>query len=108
MCVCVAGACEYDAAGLNRSWFFPDPAKQQRPGDRWHAIYAASYAGTGITFPLAWAPDDDSVPGLDVTQAYIDAAVPASAGGGAAARAADGAIAATAAGGSVTQPVQES
>jgi hypothetical protein len=68
------GACEYDAAGLNRTWFFPQPAKGQRPGDKWHAIYAASYAPTGAPFPLAWAPDDGSVPGVDVTQAYLDAA----------------------------------
>lgn len=67
------GALEYNAAGLNRTWFFPQPAKGQLPGDHWHAIYAASFKPTGTTFPLAWAPEDESVPGVDVTQAYIDA-----------------------------------
>lgn len=71
-----AGALEYNAAGLNRTWFFPQPAKGQLPGDHWHAIYAASFKRTGTAFPLAWAPEDGSVPGVDVTQAYIDAAVP--------------------------------
>lgn len=71
-----AGALEYNPAGLNRTWFFPQPAKGQLPGDHWHAIYAASFKRTGTVFPLAWAPEDESVPGVDVTQAYIDAAVP--------------------------------
>lgn len=43
------GACEYTAAGLNRTWFFPQPAKGQLPGHHWHAIYAASYKHTGTT-----------------------------------------------------------
>lgn len=68
------GALEYNAAGLNRTWFFPQPAKGQLPGSHWHAIYAASFKTTGTAFPLAWAPEDESVPGVDVTQAYLDAA----------------------------------
>lgn len=71
-----AGALEYNPAGLNRTWFFPQPAKGQLPGDHWHAIYAASFKQTGTTFPLAWAPEDESVPGVDVTQAYIDTPSP--------------------------------
>jgi hypothetical protein len=70
------GALEYNPAGLNRTWFFPQPAKGQLPGDHWHAIYAASFKPTGTPFPLAWAPEDESVPGVDVTQAYIDAEIP--------------------------------
>eukprot|EP00775_Hariotina_reticulata_P006034 gene6034-6272_t len=69
------GACEYHDHGLNRTWFFPTPAKEQLPGDHWHAIYAASYKPTGGVFPLAWSPEDDTVPGVDVTQRYIDAEV---------------------------------
>jgi hypothetical protein len=77
-----AGALEYNAAGLNRTWFFPQPAKGQLPGSHWHAIYAASFKHTGTAFPLAWAPEDESVPGVDVTQAYLDAADgPAALGG---------------------------
>jgi hypothetical protein len=59
--------------GLNRTWFFPQPAKGQIPGSHWHAIYAASYRQTGLPFPLAWSPEDNTVPGVDVTQAYLDA-----------------------------------
>eukprot|EP00879_Flechtneria_rotunda_P002678 GHRR01002883.1.p1 GENE.GHRR01002883.1~~GHRR01002883.1.p1 ORF type:complete len:305 (+),score=65.54 GHRR01002883.1:356-1270(+) len=72
------GACEYDAAGLNRTWFFPHPAKGQMPGSYWNAIYAASYKQTGVVFPLAWSPDDKGVPGLDVTQAYLRTSMPRS------------------------------
>ena len=68
-----SGALEYNPAGLNRTWFFPQPAKGQLPGDHWHAIYAASFKPTGTPFPLAWAPEDENVPGVDVTRAYIDA-----------------------------------
>lgn len=77
-----AGACEYNPAGLNRTWFFPQPAKGQLPGDHWHAIYAASFKPTGTPFPLAWSPDDDSVPGVDVTQAYTDTQPPPTAAAG--------------------------
>jgi hypothetical protein len=37
-----------------------------------HAIYAASYKPTGKYFPLAWSPDEKGVPGVDVTQTYLD------------------------------------
>eukprot|EP00878_Enallax_costatus_P044109 GHUV01052334.1.p1 GENE.GHUV01052334.1~~GHUV01052334.1.p1 ORF type:complete len:177 (+),score=31.10 GHUV01052334.1:344-874(+) len=70
------GACEYNPAGLNRTWFFPQPAKGQLPGHHWYAIYAPSYKHTGTVFPLAWSPKDNTVPGIDVTQAYIDADIP--------------------------------
>lgn len=90
-----AGACEYNPAGLNRTWFFPQPAKGQLPGDHWHAIYAASFKPTGTPFPLAWSPDDDSVSGVDVTQAYIDTQPPPTAAGEGAAEAAAAQTAAT-------------
>jgi hypothetical protein len=70
------GAAEYDPAGLNRTWFFPRPAKRAVPGSRLHAIYAAGYARSskkGAYFPLAWAPHDKGVPARDVTRSYLDA-----------------------------------
>jgi hypothetical protein len=70
-----AGACEYNEQGFNRTWFFPNPAKEQLPGDYLHAIYAASYEPTGSVFPLAWSPKDQGVQGVDVTQRYIDTEV---------------------------------
>lgn len=53
--------------------FFPKPAKSQIPGDRLHAIYAASYAPTpgNVTFPLIWN-EAWAQPAFDVTQAYLD------------------------------------
>jgi hypothetical protein len=74
------GSAEPDPRGPNRTWFFPSPAKSAVPGGA-HAIYAASFARADANgaelrpFPLAWAPADDSVPGIDVTQSYLDAAV---------------------------------
>lgn len=35
------GAAEYNAEGLNHSWFVPYPASDQIKNDRLHAIYAA-------------------------------------------------------------------
>ena len=52
--------------------FFPLPVQRAIPGDRLHAIYAASYRPTGRAFPLAWAPGDNSVHGEDVTTRYLD------------------------------------
>ena len=66
------GAAEYNPAGFNRTWFFPEPAKGQIPGDKYHAIYAASFKPTGVMFPLAWAPEAEGVPGVDVTQVYLE------------------------------------
>jgi hypothetical protein len=71
------GALEYNPAGLNRTWFFPLPAQHALPHNRMHAIYAASYKPTGLSFPLAWALQDDGVAALDVTQAYLEMPVPA-------------------------------
>ena len=44
----------------------------QVPGDKLHAIYAASFAPTGVSYPLVWDQGWDQ-PGIDVTQAYLDA-----------------------------------
>ncbi len=74
------GAAEWDARGMNRTWFFPQPAKQQVPGSPLDAIYAASFAppplGCGRkVFPLVWNLNYTGVRGCDVTQSYLDAAV---------------------------------
>ena len=61
-----------------RTWFFPQPAQGQVPGDRLHAIYASSYRPTagGLSFPLAWNWGCDWVHAEDVTGSYL---VPAAA-----------------------------
>eukprot|EP00884_Botryococcus_braunii_P010765 jgi/Botrbrau1/19690/Bobra.0003s0051.1 len=67
------GAAEWTPAGWNSTWFYPEPAKRQIPGDRMHSIWATSWKTTADgTFPLSWAPDDNFVNGLDVTKHYLD------------------------------------
>ena len=66
------GADEYDAAGLNRAWFTADAAAADGHGPE-HAIYASSWKRTDRHFPLAWDPDERSVPAVDVTARYAGA-----------------------------------
>ena len=63
------GASEPDAQGLDHAWFTHD-ASEARGDDPIHAIYATSFMKTGLAFPLVWAPDDTSVPGVNVTERY--------------------------------------
>lgn len=69
------GAAEPDPKGLDRGWFRGDAA-QARKDERRYAIYASSYARTGETFPLVWAPDIAWVNAENVTDRYA-ARVPA-------------------------------
>jgi hypothetical protein len=64
----------FDGSNFNQTWFFPNPAKDQVPNSGNHSIYASSWATTSgnVKFPLAWAFDDHSVNGEDVTQYYLD------------------------------------
>jgi transglutaminase-like putative cysteine protease len=73
-----AGAAEPDARGLDRAWFVGDAA-QATKNSRVHAIYAASFKRTGVTFPLVWAPDRADVFAENVTDHYAKAE-PAKAG----------------------------
>jgi hypothetical protein len=66
------GACEPDPAGLDRGWFAGDAAQAQKDS-RLHAIYAASFRRTGVTFPLVWAPGRDDVWAENVTDRYARA-----------------------------------
>jgi transglutaminase-like putative cysteine protease/pimeloyl-ACP methyl ester carboxylesterase len=63
------GAAEYDANGLDRGWFAADAA-QATKDSREHAIYAASFRRTGVTFPLVWDPDGREVFAENVTDRY--------------------------------------
>ncbi len=67
------GAAEYDAQGLDRGWFAHDAA-QARKDEAAHAIYASSFKKTGLAFPLVWAPRLQSVPAINVTDRYAQAA----------------------------------
>jgi predicted esterase len=64
-----AGAAEPDPKGLDRAWFVGDAARATK-GSRLHAIYAASFRKTKVTFPLIWAPDSKEVFAEDVTDHY--------------------------------------
>lgn len=63
------GAAEPDPAGLNRGWFSHD-ASQAIKDDPKHAIYASSFAKTGVTFPLVWARGEHEVSAVNVTDRY--------------------------------------
>jgi hypothetical protein len=60
-----------DGAGLDHAWFAADAARGI-PGSRAHAIFATSWAKTGTSFPMVWDMRDESVPGIDVTERYIE------------------------------------
>lgn len=63
------GAAEYDPAGLDRAWFTGD-ASLADPEQPRHSIYATSYAGTGLHFPLPWNRRNRSIHAENVTARY--------------------------------------
>jgi predicted esterase len=63
------GAAEPDANGLDHAWFIGNAA-QARADSPEHAIYAASFRRTGLTFPLVWAPESKEVHAENVTARY--------------------------------------
>jgi pimeloyl-ACP methyl ester carboxylesterase len=63
------GSDEYDAEGVDRGWFVGQAAQAQEAMPQ-HAIYASSWKKTGTHFPLVWAPENDSVPAINVTARY--------------------------------------
>ncbi len=64
------GADEYDAKGLNRGWFVADAARATT-GEVKHGVWASSWARSGASFPLAWAPRDATVAAVEVTARYV-------------------------------------
>lgn len=64
----------FDGTKFDEGWFVPSPVKYQRPHSGNHSIYASSFQSTpgDVHFPLSWDFEDLSVPGLDVTQWYLD------------------------------------
>lgn len=63
------GAAEYDANGLDRAWF-DNRAAGAIEGDTRHGVWATSWRKTGHHYPLAWSPQDRSVPAVEVTHRY--------------------------------------
>ncbi len=64
-----AGAAEPDPAGLDRGWFVHD-ASQATKDDPRHAIYASSFARTGLAFPMVWSGNVTFVSAVNVTDRY--------------------------------------
>ena len=60
-----------DKKGLDHGWLLSYAARGI-PGSVAHGIYATSWQKTAHHFPMVWNLDDTSVPGVDVTQRYID------------------------------------
>lgn len=75
------GAAEPDGDRLDRGWFVGN-ASAARADDPLHAIYATSFRRTGLSFPLSWNPEDDSIPAVDVTARYVAGNARRAAGGG--------------------------
>jgi transglutaminase-like putative cysteine protease/predicted esterase len=70
------GACEADPKGLDRGWFVGEASKAIKDS-RVHAIYAASFKKTAVTFPLLWAPQRQDVFAENVTDRYAKPSKPA-------------------------------
>ncbi len=64
------GADEYDANGLDRGWFTGDASKAVA-GEPRYAVWASSFAPADGWFPMVWAEEDRTVPGVDVTHRYV-------------------------------------
>lgn len=60
-----------DQAGLDHGWLIADAARGI-PGSVAHGVFSTSWKKTGAHFPMVWNMRDESVPGVDVTQRYID------------------------------------
>jgi transglutaminase-like putative cysteine protease/pimeloyl-ACP methyl ester carboxylesterase len=69
------GAAEPDPKGLDRGWFKHD-AEQALKDVPQHAIYASSFAKTGLSFPLVWARDVQYVSAVNVTEHYTPKTTP--------------------------------
>jgi predicted esterase len=63
------GAAEPAGGKLDRAWF-SGRAATGRKDSRLHAIYAASFKPTGVTFPLVWDRKVDYVHAVNVTARY--------------------------------------
>ena len=64
------GACEYNAGGVNKTWFQGD-ASHAIKDDPLRAIYASSWRSTGSSFPLVWDLRDKEVAAVNVTDRYV-------------------------------------
>ncbi|WP_294599800.1 transglutaminase-like domain-containing protein [uncultured Rikenella sp.] len=61
----------YPTPALNHSWFLERAGKADK-SDPIYWMYATSWRPTGLHFPMVWDFDNRNVPGIDVTDFYID------------------------------------
>ena len=66
------GAAEPDKRGLNHAWFQGD-AGLAKKDSRLHAIYAISFARTGVVFPAVWSRGQIPIFAVNVTDRYTPA-----------------------------------
>jgi pimeloyl-ACP methyl ester carboxylesterase len=64
------GASEPDPKGLDHAWFEHDASLAQENVPL-HAIYAASFQKTDLSFPLDWSPDVHWISAVNVTERYL-------------------------------------
>lgn len=61
----------YPTPALNHSWFLERAGKADK-SDPIYWMYATSWRPTGLHFPMVWDFENHNVPGIDVTDFYID------------------------------------
>ena len=61
----------YPTPALNHSWFLERAGKADK-SDPIYWMYATSWKPTGLHFPMVWDMENKNVPGIDVTDFYID------------------------------------
>ena len=61
----------WDGEGLDKIWFSSDVAKAQK-SSRYHGVFATSYKKTGIPFLCVWAPENEEISAVEVTDRYLD------------------------------------
>jgi hypothetical protein len=59
-----------ESTAYDQAWFSASAAAISPDAPSRNRIYAASFRATGLTFPLAWSPDDHTVWAEDVTLRY--------------------------------------
>lgn len=61
----------YPTPALNHSWFLERAGKADKSNPVYW-MYATSWKPTGLAFPMVWDRKNKNVPGVDVTDFYID------------------------------------
>jgi zinc protease len=60
----------YGSDGYDRAWWAPHAEKADASRPR-YAVWATSYRPSGEHFPVEWAPGDETIPAINVTERYV-------------------------------------